>query len=57
LCYSYTIFQQAPTLVYNCFVARRTEITEGKDSEEPHIKFLSRDGLSRAILKIEDAVK
>ncbi len=27
------------------------------EQEEPHFKVLSRDGLSRAILKIEDAVK
>jgi hypothetical protein len=35
----------------------RTEIIEREDKEEPHIKFISRDGLSKAILKIEDAVK
>ena len=35
----------------------RTEIKDGDDNEEPHIKFFSRDGLSKAILKIEDAVE
>jgi hypothetical protein len=29
--------------------------TEANDTEEPHYKLLSKDGLARAILKIEDA--
>jgi hypothetical protein len=31
-------------------------VVEG-NKEDPHYKFLSRDGLGKAVLKIEDAVK
>jgi hypothetical protein len=46
-------------LTNKCALIFRIEIEENssESDKEPHYKFLTRDGLSKAVLKIEDAVK